>query len=50
MTLCYIDPGTGAALIQIIVATVAAVTLSVKNIRLYLKSLFQNLFKKKDAE
>lgn len=50
MIFCYIDPGTGSALIQIIVATIAGITLSAKNVRIYLKGILQNMFKKQNVK
>ena len=44
----YLDPGTGSMVIQIIVASCAAVAIAVKSFWVQLKNFFANLFTKKD--
>jgi cell shape-determining protein MreD len=45
--LLYIDPGSGNYLIQAIVAGVLGIAFFFKNIVLYIRHLFQRIFRKK---
>jgi hypothetical protein len=43
----YVDPGSGSYLIQALVAAVTGVLFFFKNIRMYLRDKFDQIFRKK---
>jgi hypothetical protein len=45
--LIYVDPGSGSYLIQALVAAITGVLFFFKNIRMYLRDKFDQIFRKK---
>jgi hypothetical protein len=43
----YVDPGSGSYLIQALVAAITGVLFFFKNIRMYLRDKFDQIFRKK---
>lgn len=48
-SLLYVDPGSGSYLIQALVAGVAGFLFFFKNIKLYIRARWRELFRKKDS-
>ena len=45
--LLYVDPGSGSYILQILIAGIISVIIFFRNIKLYVKTFFYRLFKKK---
>ncbi|HRG25593.1 MAG TPA: hypothetical protein PLL23_14415 [Chitinophagaceae bacterium] len=49
-SLLYLDPGSGSYLVQALIGALLGIVMFFKNIKMYLLSLFNRLFKKPKDE